>query len=104
MAIIRFSRIRSPWPPDLLSPYAVSKLAGEGYCSVFSWLYGVQCISMRNFNVFGPQQDPASPYSEVITKFITNSLGNRPPVIFGDGKQTWDFVYVKVSYMQTSGL
>jgi UDP-glucose 4-epimerase len=81
--------------PDLLSPYAVSKLAGEGYCSVFSRLYGMQCISLRYFNVFGPRQDPASPYSGVITKFIANSLGNRPLVIFGDGKQTRDFVYVK---------
>ena len=81
--------------PDLLSPYAVSKLAGENYCSVFSRLYGMRCVSLRYFNVFGPRQDPASPYSGVITKFITGTLANRPLRIFGDGKQTRDFVYVK---------
>jgi UDP-glucose 4-epimerase len=81
--------------PDLLSPYAVSKRAGEQYCSVFSRLYGVQCTSLRYFNVFGPRQDPSSPYSGVITRFISNSLGHRPIVIYGDGQQTRDFVYVK---------
>ena len=80
--------------PDLLSPYAVSKIAGEHYCSVFSRLYGVQCTSLRYFNVFGPRQDPTSPYSGVITKFISNSLAHRPIVIYGDGLQTRDFVYV----------
>ncbi len=81
--------------PELLSPYAVSKCAGEGYCSVFSRLYGMQCTSLRYFNVFGPRQDPASPYSGVITKFIANTLAHRPVVIYGDGLQTRDFVYVK---------
>ena len=81
--------------PDLLSPYAVSKQAGEQYCSVFSRLYGLQCTSLRYFNVFGPRQDPHSPYSGVITKFVSNSLGHRPIVIYGDGHQTRDFVYVK---------
>jgi UDP-glucose 4-epimerase len=81
--------------PDLLSPYAVSKLASEQYCSVFSRLYGMQCTSLRYFNVFGPRQDPTSPYSGVITKFISNSLSHRPIVIYGDGNQTRDFVYVK---------
>jgi len=81
--------------PDLLSPYAVSKITGEYYCSVFSRLYGLQCTSLRYFNVFGPRQDPASPYSGVITKFISNTLGHRPIVIYGDGNQTRDFVYVK---------
>ena len=81
--------------PDLLSPYAVSKRAGEQYCSVFSRLYGVQCTSLRYFNVFGPRQDPLSPYSGVITKFISSSLSHRPMVIYGDGLQTRDFVYVK---------
>jgi UDP-glucose 4-epimerase len=81
--------------PDLLSPYAVSKLAGEQYCSVFSTLYGVRCTSLRYFNVFGPRQDPTSPYSGVITKFVSNTLGRRPLVIFGDGHQTRDFVDVR---------
>jgi UDP-glucose 4-epimerase len=80
--------------PDLLSPYGVSKVAGEYYCSVFSRLYGVRCTALRYFNVFGPRQDPASPYSGVITKFIANSLAHRPIVIYGDGLQTRDFVYV----------
>ena len=81
--------------PDLLSPYAVTKLAGEHYCSVFSRLYGVRCTALRYFNVFGPRQDTASPYSGVITIFVSNSLGHRPIVIYGDGRQTRDFVYVK---------
>lgn len=81
--------------PDLLSPYAVSKLAGEQYCSVFTRLYGVHCTALRYFNVFGPRQDPTSPYSGVITKFVTNSLAGRPIVIYGDGRQTRDFVYVR---------
>lgn len=81
--------------PQTLSPYAVSKLAGEYYCSVFSRLYGVRCTALRYFNVFGPRQDPGSPYSGVISKFISNTLGRRPLTIFGDGTQTRDFVYVK---------
>jgi len=81
--------------PDLLSPYAVSKLAGEYYCSVFSRLYGVRCTALRYFNVFGPRQDPSSPYSGVITKIITSCLGHHPIVIYGDGRQTRDFVYVR---------
>ncbi|MFA5331420.1 MAG: SDR family oxidoreductase [Methanoregula sp.] len=80
---------------ETLSPYAVTKRAGEYYCSVFSQLYGVRCTALRYFNVFGPRQDPSSPYSGVITKFITNTLNNRPLTIFGDGTQTRDFVYVK---------
>jgi UDP-glucose 4-epimerase len=81
--------------PDALSPYAVSKLAGEYYGSVFTRLYGVRCTSLRYFNVFGPRQDPGSPYSGVITKFISNTLGHRPLTFFGDGNQTRDFVYVQ---------
>lgn len=86
---------RESMMPDPLSPYAVTKLAGENYCSVFSGLYGMQCVSLRYFNVFGPRQDPGSPYSGVITKFISNTLAHKPVTIFGDGKQTRDFVYVK---------
>lgn len=81
--------------PETLSPYAVSKLAGEYYCSVFSRLYDLRCISLRYFNVFGPRQDPGSPYSGVITRFISNTLSHRPLVIYGDGGQTRDFVYVR---------
>jgi UDP-glucose 4-epimerase len=78
-----------------LSPYAVSKLAGEYYCKVFAELFGVKTASLRYFNVFGPRQDPQSEYAAVIPKFITRLLNNQPPLIFGDGKQTRDFVYVK---------
>jgi len=86
---------REDMPSVPLSPYAVSKLAGEYYCKVFSELFGVKTISLRYFNVFGPRQDPQSEYAAVIPKFITRLLDNQPPVIFGDGKQTRDFVYVK---------
>jgi UDP-glucose 4-epimerase len=82
-------------PPFPLSPYAVSKLASEYYCRVFSELFGVKTVSLRYFNVFGPRQDPLGEYAAVIPKFITNLLNNKPPLIFGDGKQTRDFVYVK---------
>lgn len=81
--------------PDPLSPYAVTKLAGENYCSVFSRLFGMHCTCLRYFNVFGPRQDPASPYSGVITKFIMSVLAHQPVVIYGDGSQTRDFVFVK---------
>jgi UDP-glucose 4-epimerase len=81
--------------PETLSPYAVTKLAGEYYCSVFSRLYDVRCIALRYFNVFGPRQDPGSPYSGVISKFIANTLNHRPLTIFGDGRQTRDFVFIR---------
>jgi UDP-glucose 4-epimerase len=81
--------------PVPLSPYAVSKVAGEYYCRVFSELFGVKTVSLRYFNVFGPRQDPDSEYAAVIPKFITRLLKNQPPLIFGDGKQTRDFIYVK---------
>jgi UDP-glucose 4-epimerase len=86
---------REDMPSFPLSPYAVSKLAGEYYCKVFSELFGVKTVSLRYFNVFGPRQDPQSEYAAVIPKFITRLLNNQSPVIFGDGKQTRDFVYVK---------
>ncbi|MDD1699566.1 MAG: SDR family oxidoreductase [Methanoregula sp.] len=86
---------REDMQPVPLSPYAVSKLAAEYYCNVFSELYGVKTVSLRYFNVFGPRQDPHSEYAAVIPKFITRLLNNKPPLIFGDGKQTRDFVYVK---------
>ncbi|MEO8666560.1 MAG: SDR family oxidoreductase [Ignavibacteria bacterium] len=80
--------------PNPLSPYAVSKLAGEKYCSVFSRIYGLETIALRYFNVFGPKQDPSSQYSAVIPKFIEAINNNRQPVIYGDGKQTRDFTFV----------
>jgi UDP-glucose 4-epimerase len=86
---------REHMPPVPLSPYAVSKLAGEYYCSVFSELFGLKTVSLRYFNVFGPRQDPMSEYAAVIPKFITRLLNHQPPLIFGDGKQTRDFVYVR---------
>jgi len=86
---------REEMTPAPLSPYAVSKLAGEYYCKVFSELFGVKTVSLRYFNVFGPRQDPQSEYAAVIPKFITRLLSHQAPLIFGDGKQTRDFVYVK---------
>ncbi|MDP7421714.1 MAG: NAD-dependent epimerase/dehydratase family protein [bacterium] len=78
-----------------LSPYAVSKLAGEYYCRVFSNLFGLQTISLRFFNVYGPRQDPDSSYAAVVPKFISTYLQGSRPVIFGDGNQTRDFAFVE---------
>ena len=86
---------REDMPPVPLSPYAVSKLAGEYYCSVFSDLFDIKTVSLRYFNVFGPRQDPHSEYAAVIPKFITRLIDNQPPLIFGDGMQTRDFVYIR---------
>ncbi|MCK9307166.1 MAG: SDR family oxidoreductase [Methanoculleus sp.] len=80
--------------PTPLSPYAVSKLAGEYYGKVFSDLYGIRTVFLRYFNVFGPRQDPNSEYAAVIPKFITRLLGGKPPIIYGDGEQTRDFIFV----------
>jgi nucleoside-diphosphate-sugar epimerase len=77
-----------------LSPYAASKLAGELYCRVFSAAYGLETVSLRYFNVFGPRQDPFSQYAAVIPLFITRILGGEPPAIYGDGEQSRDFTYV----------
>jgi UDP-glucose 4-epimerase len=76
------------------SPYAVSKLAGEQYCRAFHQVYGLETVSLRYFNVFGPRQDPNSPYAAVISKFITRMLRGGPPIIQGDGLQSRDFTYV----------
>lgn len=81
--------------PDPRSPYAVSKLLGEYYCHVFSDIYGLKTTSLRYFNVFGPKQNPTSEYSAVIPRFISRILQGKPPVIYGDGSQTRDFVFVK---------
>jgi len=81
--------------PDPLSPYAVGKLAGEYYCRVFNETYNLSTASLRYYNVYGPNQDPTSEYAAVIPNFITKILKNEPPIIYGDGEQTRDFVYVK---------
>lgn len=77
-----------------ISPYAVSKLAGEGFCRSFTAIYGLECVSLRYFNVFGPRQDPSSQYSAVIPKFIAAALEGRRPVVFGDGEQSRDFTFI----------
>jgi len=81
--------------PRPLSPYAVSKLAGEKYCQVFTSLYGLETIGLRYFNVFGPRQDPNSQYSAVIPKFIKIIKEGKSPTVFGDGEQSRDFTYVR---------
>lgn len=77
-----------------LSPYAVSKQAGESYCRLFSELYGLETFSLRYFNVFGPRQDPNSHYSAAIPLFIKKILHGESPVVYGDGEQSRDFTYV----------
>jgi UDP-glucose 4-epimerase len=80
--------------PSPLSPYAAAKLAGEFYCQAFTATYGLETVTLRYFNVFGPRQDPNSQYAAVIPKFITEMLAGRRPTIFGDGKQSRDFTYI----------
>jgi nucleoside-diphosphate-sugar epimerase len=80
--------------PEPLSPYAVAKLVGEYYCQVFTRVYGLETVSLRYFNVFGPRQDPSSQYSGVISRFISALLGGELPVIYGDGEQSRDFTYI----------
>jgi nucleoside-diphosphate-sugar epimerase len=81
--------------PMPASPYAVHKLSAEHYARIYGELFGVKTTSLRFFNVFGPRQDPSSPYSGVISIFITRAISGRAPVIYGDGSQSRDFVYVK---------
>jgi UDP-glucose 4-epimerase len=80
--------------PDPLSPYAVAKLVGEYYCQVFTRNYGLETVSLRYFNIFGPRQDPSSQYSGVISRFISALASGQTPVIYGDGEQSRDFTYV----------
>ncbi len=77
------------------SPYALQKLVAEQYCQMFTQLYGLQTVTTRYFNVFGPRQDPGSPYSGVISLFATALLDGRQPIVYGDGEQTRDFTYVE---------
>lgn len=80
--------------PDPLSPYAAAKLMGEYYCRVFSHVYGLETLSLRYFNVFGPRQNPSSTYSGVISRFIDALKKDSTPIIYGDGEQTRDFTYI----------
>lgn len=89
-----FSAKRESDLPQVLSPYAAAKLAGELYCQAFYHSFGLETVGLRYFNVFGPRQDPASPYSAVIPLFVTAILSGKPPVVYGDGGQSRDFVYV----------
>ena len=85
---------REDMPSNPLSPYALQKVAGTEYCRMFTRLYGFETVVIRYFNVFGPRQDPGSPYSGVISLFATALIEGRQPVIYGDGEQTRDFTYV----------
>jgi nucleoside-diphosphate-sugar epimerase len=80
--------------PHPMSPYGVSKLAGEYYCQAFTQVYGLETVALRYFNVFGPRQDETSQYAAVIPKFITAMLAGNPPTIFGDGNQSRDFTFI----------
>ncbi len=86
--------LREELPPRPLSPYAASKAAGEAYCSAFHAGYGLPAVVLRFFNVYGPRQDPSNPYSGVISIFADRMSRGERPTIYGDGKQTRDFVYV----------
>ena len=81
-------------PANPLSPYALQKWVGERYCSLYHELYGLETVSLRYFNVFGPRQDPYSEYSAVIPKFITKLLAKEPITVYGDGEQSRDFTYI----------
>jgi nucleoside-diphosphate-sugar epimerase len=85
---------REDMPSSPLSPYALQKVVGEQYLQMFRRLYGLETVSIRYFNVFGPRQDPSSPYSGVISVFASALIENRSPKIYGDGEQTRDFTYV----------
>ncbi|MFA0779696.1 MAG: hypothetical protein RJAPGHWK_001200, partial [Candidatus Fervidibacter sp.] len=85
---------REDMPPNPQSPYALSKLIGEQFCRLFWQLYGLETVSLRYFNIFGPRQDPTSQYAAVIPRFITALLRGERPTIYGDGEQTRDFTFV----------
>src|SRR5919109_1874920 len=81
--------------PQPISPYGVTKYTGELYAQTFGRVYGLENVCLRYFNIFGPKQDPGSPYSGVLAKFCTSFLEETDPVIYGDGEQTRDFTYVE---------
>jgi nucleoside-diphosphate-sugar epimerase len=85
---------REDMPTAPKSPYALQKLVGEQYCQMFTELYGFETVTTRYFNVFGPRQDPGSPYSGVISLFATALPAGKQPIIYGDGEQTRDFTYI----------
>src|SRR5437016_1528697 len=85
---------REDMPPNPISPYATAKLASEYYMVSFFRCYGLETVCLRYFNIFGPRQDPTSPYSGVLAKFITQMLRSEQPTIFGDGEQSRDFTYI----------
>ena len=85
---------RESMPPNPISPYAVAKLASEYYMISFYRCYGLETVCLRYFNIFGPRQDPTSPYSGVLAKFITQMMNGQQPTIFGDGETSRDFTYV----------
>jgi nucleoside-diphosphate-sugar epimerase len=85
---------RESMSPNPKSPYAAQKLAGEQYMRIFQEVFGLETVSLRYFNVFGPRQDPESMYAAVIPRFITAVLSGAPPTIYGDGLQTRDFTYI----------
>jgi len=87
--------INEEHPTKPLSPYGLSKLTGERYTMLYHGLYGLPVVCLRPFNIFSPRQNPESPYSGVITKFIEKVRNNQNPVIFGDGNQTRDFVFIE---------
>ena len=82
-------------PERPVSPYALTKLAGEKYCVMFHRLYGFETVSLRYFNIFGPRQNPNSPYSAVISRFVASALDGKRPTVHGDGEQSRDFTYVE---------
>jgi UDP-glucose 4-epimerase len=81
--------------PQPKSPYALQKLVGEYYCNIFAKVYGLDAVALRYFNVYGPRQDPSSPYSGVLSLFMKHVLARTAPTIFGDGEQSRDFTYVE---------
>jgi nucleoside-diphosphate-sugar epimerase len=85
---------REDMSPTPLSPYALQKYTGEQYCRLFSQLYGLETVSLRYFNIFGPRQDPNSVYSAVIPRFIDALLHRRSPIVYGDGEHSRDFTYI----------
>ncbi|MFA6563385.1 MAG: SDR family oxidoreductase [Verrucomicrobiia bacterium] len=85
---------REDMTPTPISPYGLHKLIGEQYCALFTRAWGLQTVSLRYFNVYGPRQDPQSEYAAAIPKFIASLLAGRAPTVFGDGEQTRDFTYV----------
>jgi nucleoside-diphosphate-sugar epimerase len=82
-------------PANPRSPYALQKWTGEGYCRLYSELYGLETVALRYFNVYGPRQDPKSEYAAVVPRFVTAALRGQAPVVYGDGGQTRDFTFVE---------